>query len=606
MSAPYAPVPVAPVVVPATTWRLAVNQSALARLNDAWTTLAVEVNGVAHRLNQAADAVYEWSAPDGNHWSGEAATRYNAHRTRVTERLDSIARRAREARDIVAQIAGRLAATQRDLAVSLRAAGRLAKVQSSGNQLVFRPVNAQARRIVFDHVRTAGEIKRALATALRADVAALQTLAAAITKLAANRSEVAYGGSFRLATGEARGTSVLVVGDRVIVNTGPTDDEVVVDVDPHTKELLVGVNGQEYRFAKGMEPVIRTGGGNDTVRVPRGVRVNVAVLTGDGDDLVRAGDGDDTIFTGRGNDVIYTGDGRNYSSAGPGRNYTQGGRDADTLVGGGDQDVIYGLGGADRIAGRGGPDYLDGGDGPDRLYGGGGRNILFGGRGADRIIGGPDEDRGFGGEGSDWADLGSGRDIGYFQQDDRVTEAEQVVRIEYRPPRGLNFIEINGSDGFREHVWSDFEALASGPARVLLRQMAEVHKIYPDHMLRIDEVLGPYANHLVPEDLRQTRFVIQYNPTDSDPVGGLEEVPLNGLYHEGIHFVQYGLGQYPNGTTIQSNGTEVLNSERAAVGLPHRRLGKGGPRMEMFDGLPPELTENFLRRLLGLPERTIY
>jgi Ca2+-binding RTX toxin-like protein len=596
------------VVEPVTRWRLDADQRALDRLAHAWALLGVRANEIADGVTLAANKVY------GPHWQAEAADKYHAHRKRITERIDGIGQRARAAGDIVAGAAGTIAAAQGHLADSLRRAGTVARATESGAAIVFEVATEEARAAVVAEVRQAIQIRNDLTVSLRADATALRDLCAEIRKLAVSPTEAEYGGGFRLAAGETPDTSVLAVDKQVIVNTGSGNDNVEVRPDPKNPGgLIIDVNGVEYPIAAGMEPVIRTGEGNDVVRVAAGTKVNLTILGGAGDDelgsrgandLGGGGDGDNSYLGGRGNDVIHAGAGTNYASGGAGRDYIEGGLGADILRGGLGNDTIYGLDGRDRLAGGADLDYLDGGAGSDTLSGGAGNDILFGGRDVDRLVGGAGDDRAYSGHGADRVDLGSGNDTGHLQADDTASGAERVVRVEYQPHLGQNFIQVTGSPEFVARVESDIEALRSIPGQAMLKEFERINTttarsaggapLYTGDHLEIVEVFGPYETSATYQDNAYGRtYIVKYDPTLTMlPDGRGETVPVAGLYHEGGHIHQFANDSFPPGETVQSDGSTAPNYERAVVGLE--------------PGQPEELTQNWLYRLFGRPERPIY
>jgi Ca2+-binding RTX toxin-like protein len=93
---------------------------------------------------------------------------------------------------------------------------------------------------------------------------------------------------------------------------------------------------------------VNADGGDDVVRVARGVRLPVIMRGGPGRDLLAGGSGKDTLA-------------------------------------GGD--------GADKLIGRDNDDRLLGGNGPDVMFGGRGNDLLRGGKGFDVLRGGPGKNR---------------------------------------------------------------------------------------------------------------------------------------------------------------------------------------------------------------------
>ena len=153
----------------------------------------------------------------------------------------------------------------------------------------------------------------------------------------------------------------------------------------------------------------------------------IDVITGDGDDVIRAtgvnarfgeanfeGFGRGTgvaVEAGPGNDrVIGSRSAFNLIFGEEGRDRARGGRRRDILSGGPGGDKLNGLGARDRVLGKGGNDTLRGGDGRDLVSGNAGVDRLFGDAGADLLGGGPGGDLLFGGAGGDTLVGGRGRD----------------------------------------------------------------------------------------------------------------------------------------------------------------------------------------------------
>jgi hypothetical protein len=555
-------------------------------------------------------------------WQGPAATRYHEHRKQLTGRLDKVGEHGRAAGRLVAGIAGAIDAAQDRLADSLRRARATAgRCEEAGDVITFRPPDANARRRVLDELAEADAIRAGLVNRLRSDAARFRELTAAVTQIAlASQVDAEKGGiPGEALPAEASGGSVLTVGNSVVVNTGPDDDEVVVSVDPNTGELVVTVNGVEHRFPAGKALTIRTGGGDNVVRVAPGTKVGLTILGGAGADDLSGGDGDDTILGLGGSDKIKTGGGRNYASGGAGRDYLQGGADDDVLRGGLHNDVLYGLDGRDRLAGGTGDDYLDGGSGKDILDGGAGNDDLFGGRDADRIIGGAGDDRGFGGHGADNAALGSGDDRAYLQADDTAADTERVIQVEYRPGLGDSFIEIKGTPDFVARIASDVEALRSMPGQVMLQKFDRIHAstAIPEHpngpyagdTLRIEEVQDVYDIETDREANEHggITYVVRFDPTVTIlPEGRGETEPLTNLYHEFGHVWAMGNNAEPDGFYDLGNGFALHKREPAVVGLDFDYDDDPSTPPQRYPDHPAELTENKMREWLGRPKRTRY
>ena len=97
---------------------------------------------------------------------------------------------------------------------------------------------------------------------------------------------------------------------------------------------------------------------------------------------------------------------------------------------------------------------------------------------------------------------------------------------------------------------------------------------------------------------------IKYNPSFRGPANG---VPLNVLFHEGVHTYNYATGTLQQGEQLRDDGTTVNRCEQQCVGLEV----KDGIEVEHPDGTvttgnPEQLTENGIRSELGLQQRTRY
>lgn len=172
--------------------------------------------------------------------------------------------------------------------------------------------------------------------------------------------------------------SAEALGFRVQIGTDGTD---VLVGGNTTRDLIIGMAGDDILTGAGAGDVICGGHGNDII------------TAGAGNDRVSGGPGNDDITLGSGNDKA------------------RGGWGQDRIVGGTGNDVMWGNGGADRISGEAGADKLYGNLGPDVMFGGEGNDLLRGQRGHDKIAGGPGNDRLEGGNGNDIASGDSGDDV---------------------------------------------------------------------------------------------------------------------------------------------------------------------------------------------------
>lgn len=608
---------------PSSLWQLGADPRVLEQVAQAWTRLGRDVVRVA---TDGLRAPARNLVPD---WAGEVADAYRNYAKQLTGRMDRAGELAGVAASIVDQIRHTLVAAQSQLDTSFSRAVSAAPYTVDKGAITFHPDTIEAAVLVDGEEQNAKEIRDFYGRQLDQSLEALRRLRQQFEELvAAGERDGEAGGGYASTLNENSGTSVLMVGNQMIINTGSGDDDVKVS-NAAGGALRVNVNGAPYTVPAGVVPVIRSGAGNDTVTVDPSVRVNLIILGGDGDDTIKGGAGSDTILAGAGNDKVQAGGGDNYVSGGSGRDYLMGGSGNDTLRGGRGQDVLYGLGGKDRLAGGRGQDYLDGGAGDDRLYGGPGNDILVGGRGADRIIGGAGDDRGYGGQGRDTVLGGSGNDTAYIQKDDSAPDAEKVVQVEYKPNLG-DRIRIVGTPEFVERVRSDMEALRSmpgGPQRMLaddneprgtpfITSTGEVN--YAGRTLTIQNVdqIKDMGVRYATEPTGQS--TILYDHTATTEYGRDFTPPVVGLYHELGHVWMDSAGTRPTGITMewQNNPApppeprlvpiEVPSYERAVVGLPIADPAQPYGRQHLDPNQPRELTENDFRAQLGLEPRRQY
>jgi len=263
--------------------------------------------------------------------------------------------------------------------------------------------------------------------------------------------------------------------ERIVFDTGAGDDRVRVTRDAKTGATVINVNGERHTVrlshdnstGGGLATVdgkqyqlsrddpnnlkIRLGDGNDRLEVGSGVRVNLTVEGGAGNDLIRTGAGDDRVEGGAGDDEIHTGAGRDYVNGSLGN---------DKLYGESGHDTVYGGDGDDLVDGGSGDDYLEGGRGRDHLLGATGRDVLSGGLDDDTLEGGANDDRLYAGGGRDRIYGGlstdkrnAARDVAYAQQnEDTVAAGTAVVNVVLAGTPGGRSVRIVGSPEFVERV----------------------------------------------------------------------------------------------------------------------------------------------------------
>lgn len=410
-----------------------------------------------------------------------------------------------------------------------------------------------------------------------------------------------------------------VSSDQLVVTTKGTgnDDVQVAQRDDGT--LDVSVNGESYevRLAENQELTLRTGAGNDTINVAPNVKVNIVVDSGAGDDTITTGAGDDRIDAGAGNDTISTGAGRDDIFGSTGN---------DKIEAGAGDDVVYGGDGDDTMLGNDGVDFLEGGKGMDDLDGGAGKNMLSGGLDDDILRSGSDGNRIYTGGGTDTVEGATNSDKVYAQQGtDAVNFAsgvrdngQVVVNVVLDGKLGTQGVKVEGSEAFRQRVEAEIEFLRSSPNGQ--QMLAEFDRAAADgNTVTIRELANEqngYAQTLGRGNAEISNgkagegsdVIISYNPSfhmDAFPA------PVVVLYHEMSHAYNGVNGTFQPGTyrgTGPDNG-QVPNAERQAVGLETSAQPfdfDGNPNTPATTHNPIELTENGLRRELGLPDRPSY
>ncbi len=208
---------------------------------------------------------------------------------------------------------------------------------------------------------------------------------------------------------------------------GTTGDNVItVGIDSANKARIIVNDGvKTSRFTRTLVKTISivTGDGADKITVNSGIKQQITIKSGGGNDTVQGGSGREIIFGGGGADVLSGGGGSDWISGGDGNDTIDGGSGNDYLYGDGGDDVITGDAGDDVLAGDSedtlvfsgqpptdviGNDQLNGGDGNDWLLGGArvetdpvshnlfltsnGQDTFTGGAGADVIDKGGNDD----------------------------------------------------------------------------------------------------------------------------------------------------------------------------------------------------------------------
>ncbi|MEN4903271.1 M91 family zinc metallopeptidase [Luteimonas sp. TWI1416] len=401
--------------------------------------------------------------------------------------------------------------------------------------------------------------------------------------------------------------------DQVVFTTGSGDDDVGVSQrDDGTLDVTVNDESYEVRLGEGQELTLRTGEGNDTIKVAPNVDVNIVVDAGQGDnDVLVEGNGDNRISSGDGDDLIrVTGSGRNDI-------HTTGG--SNEIHGGSGVNVIYGGDGSDTIHAGTGTNYIEGGRGDDVIHGGGEFDIISAGRGDDTIHVGEGRTTVYAGDGQDTIEGAHAQTTVYAEVSDLVNAATgakpTVVNVEIDNSAGDRGIAVKGSDAFVQRMQSELDFLRASPNGQ--QMLAEFDKAAETkgNSVTIQELSNEdngYAQTFSNDaDIVNGRpgaggdVTISYNPSfhmDAFPA------PSVVLYHEMSHAYNGVNGTFLPGT-YRGEGPDsgqVPNAERQAVGL------ETSAQPYDFDGTGPithnpiHLTENGIRRELGLPDRPSY
>ncbi|HEV8606374.1 MAG TPA: calcium-binding protein [Tepidisphaeraceae bacterium] len=200
--------------------------------------------------------------------------------------------------------------------------------------------------------------------------------------------------------------------------TGTTAaDAITVGLDPANKaKILVKMGAKNSRFTKTAVKTISilSGDGADTITISSGIKQQITIKSGEGDDTVHGAGGREVVFAGGGADQVFGGNGSDQVFGGEGDDQIDGGAGNDYLYGDGGNDTVSGGVGNDVLAGDSedtlvfsgqppfdiiGNDSLNGGDGNDWLLGGArvetdpvSHNLFLTGNGQDTFTGGAGAD----------------------------------------------------------------------------------------------------------------------------------------------------------------------------------------------------------------------
>lgn len=398
--------------------------------------------------------------------------------------------------------------------------------------------------------------------------------------------------------------NITLGSSRNLVTTGDGNNT-ITSKDASRNSITTG-NGNNHIDVTGNTNTVNTGSGNDSIIV---AGQNSKVSSGDGMDIINAKSEENDINAGAGNDVItshgkkdkiYGGDGNDFINAGNGDTYIEGGKGDDNIKAGNGNNVIYGLDGNDKIKVGNGDNYIDGGKDNDNITVGTGKNIVFGGLGDDTIDAQKSSGKVF--------DDNNGGTI-------NASENMEVKRYDSTANANLGHsVKIDGDNDFQMRVESDLEALkATKSGQKLLSELDN-----SGHTVTITktDAQNGYEKVAKAED-RGKEFItpdgkrgegadseISYNPSYNGPANGR---PINVLFHEGVHSYNSVSGTMQPGKQDQEDGSNVNKLERQDVGLSvENGIPVEHPDGTVTTGNPDGLTENSIRKDLGLDKREIY
>jgi Ca2+-binding RTX toxin-like protein len=558
----------------------------------------------------------------GDAWSGDASDTYHDHLRRFGADVTDTATAADNVAGALDGAYQALRNAQDHLDNSFATVARIVAYSLVGDMVSFYPLDDAGVKAVNAAAREAAEIRADLDSALSGAVGTIEKQRPPLATISKTWESMALGYTDDWhVPPEVDGTHLIYTDDGVIVSGGSGDDKISVSIDPATGLQVVTVNGVRYYLPAGEHITIRGGGGDDTIEVAPGTKLNLTLLGGTGDDTITGGDGNDIILGLGGTDTIKSRGGNDRVSGGAGRDYIDGGTGDDILSGGMGDDTVYGMDGNDRISGGEGKDYLEGAVGNDTIDGDAGDDMISGGRGDDTISGDAGSDKIYTGQGTDTVDGGSGDDTAFSQQDDKLTGTEQNVTVELKDLG--KYFKIEGSPEFVARVQADLDMLASSPrGQMMLAALDSAHDqtkaiaadwpvlggiSYQGDTFTIKEITEQnghaHSNEITFIKTWSQHPSIEYNPSYNNSFDG---PPVVVLYHEMAHVYDYEYGTLAQGTYTGTDNPDVPNREREAVGLPIDDDGDPSTPNRVDPNHPYDYTENGLRDEMGAPLRPTY
>lgn len=426
--------------------------------------------------------------------------------------------------------------------------------------------------------------------------------------------------------------------------TGQSDVTVFVDKHhpdgPVTQTLIVRINvhqGFIIRPASNTQVMtFITGDENDEISLGPHI-VNPCV--------VHAGGGDDEIDSFAPHAAIYAGPGNDHVTVREGTCYAEGNEGDDRMYSLNDGHVTFHGGpGNDMLEGsrHTALSYLDGGEDDDYVVGGGGPNILVGGPGDDQIEAGDLHNVIYTGDGYNQVEKLKTSDTTYHNvKSDLTVDCTQVsleeldkyapgelasnaIHVEPRPFNPAAF-SLNGSEQFVKRAMDDFGLLLGSPTGQALLAQLERAALSSGKPFQINELVsGTDARFVAADAAGAAQAFIHDGLAGTPTYGGSVTYSVRdvmganpsviALFHELCHAYNHATGTLLPGTSPQpSHGMlppkQVRNTELQAVGLPTSAAlfdFDGDASTPPTNTNPQTLSENGLRKELGLPLRTRY
>lgn len=363
--------------------------------------------------------------------------------------------------------------------------------------------------------------------------------------------------------------SATLAANGVLTVTGTSAaDTISVTADSSTRlRVNDGVRSTRFIRSKVRSIVINAGNGADTVNIGNGIKQQITIRAGEGNDTVHGGsgreviagqDGDDQIFGGGGSDQVGGGNGNDIIDGGSGNDYLYGDAGDDVITGstgndvlGGDfEDALVFKGNQPMVAGN---DNLNGGDGNDWLLGE--RRLLSSPFDPPpRTLAGDGLDTFTGGAGNDILDIGGdGDNISDLEPDDFVPNNE--------------VLHFGGDDALHTHV--------------ILKIKVKSGAKYKNAIIPAN--IGYYRDFLAALHTHDTSGLIHYEaPLDSG------NYPLFDFFvNAGISMDKYHVGRFipPPGRKV----TMVITRSAASSFVDGKWVTRGGTTLTStkFGGFVP-------------------